>query len=129
MKAGTTNARITLASTSTATHSPTPIIFSAGKSALTNAPNTTTMDHQQRVIDADREPDHGDDIAQQIRDRHRLSQQIREPQRHARGRETHQKRQRGGDQGAEDENQNAEGERQRALLRMIAAGALEVLMS
>jgi len=77
--------------------------------------------HQQRIIDADRKPHHGDDVAEQIRDRHHSGQHEGQTQRDRRGRQAHQEGQAGGDHGAENHGQDRKRQRQRAFLRVVAA--------
>ena len=68
-------------------------------------PLAILLDHQQRIVDSHREPDHRDDVAEQIGYRHQLGQHESEPERQLRRRETHQERQRGGDEGPESQDE------------------------
>ncbi len=87
----------------------------------TDATLAVIRDHEQRIVDADRQADHGHDIAQQIGHWENFCKHEGGAQSDRRSGEPHQERQARGDQGAESHHQNDERERQRVLLRAVAA--------
>ena len=76
--------------------------------------------HEERIVDADRKADHGDDVAEQVRDRHEVSEHERQSERDGRGGQAGQEGQGSCNQRAEGDHQNAQRERQGALLGPVA---------